>query len=74
MINSSAPGAYPIINYEYAIVSTRQPSAAKAQAIKAFLLWAITKGNASSYLGRVKFQPLPLSVAPVSEALISKIS
>ena len=74
MINSSATGAYPIINYEYAIVSTKQSSASKAQAIKAFLLWAITKGNASAYLDQVRFQPLPSSVASISEALLSKIS
>jgi phosphate transport system substrate-binding protein len=74
MINSSAAGAYPIINYEYAIVSTKQSSVSKAQAIKAFLFWAITKGNAPAYLDQVKFQPLPSSVASISEALLSKIS
>jgi ABC-type phosphate transport system substrate-binding protein len=74
MINSSAAGAYPIINYEYAIVSTKQSSVSKAQAIKAFLYWAITKGNASAYLNQVRFQPLPSSVASISEALLSKIS
>ena len=59
MINGSAAGSYPIVNYEYGIVSTRQSSAAKAQTLKAFLHWAITTGNASSYLSKVSFQPLP---------------
>jgi len=74
MIDSAASGAYPIINYEYAIVSTAQRGGARAQAIKAFLYWAITKGNAPAYLGPVNFQPLPPSVVSISEALISKIS
>ena len=36
MINGPAPDGYPIVNYEYAIVTTRQPTAAKAQALQAF--------------------------------------
>jgi phosphate transport system substrate-binding protein len=74
MINGSAAGSYPIVNYEYGIVSTRQPSVAKAQTLKAFLHWAITTGNASGYLSKVNFQPLPGSVVSISSALIGRIS
>jgi phosphate transport system substrate-binding protein len=74
MINGSAPGSYPIVNYEYGIVSTRQPSAAKAQTLKAFLHWAITTGNASAFLSKVSFQPLPAEIASISAALITKIA
>jgi phosphate transport system substrate-binding protein len=74
MINGSAAGSYPIVNYEYGIVSTRQPSAAKAQTLKAFLRWAITTGNASSYLSKVSFQPLPAEIVSISTALIGKIT
>ncbi len=35
------PGAYPLVNYEYAIVSTQQANPEIAKAIKRFLLWAI---------------------------------
>ena len=51
LINGSAAQAYPVINYEYAIVSTAQPSAALAQDLRAFLSWAITSGTAQ--LGRL---------------------
>ena len=59
MIDGPAPTGYPIVNYEYAVVSTRQPNAAKASALKAFLHWVITTGNGPSYLDAVGFQPLP---------------
>jgi len=73
LIDSSASGAYPIINYEYAIVNTSQPNSTKAQDIKALLYWAITAGNSSKYLDQVNFQPLPQAAITASEALISKI-
>jgi phosphate transport system substrate-binding protein len=73
MINGPASGGYPIVNYEYAIVSTKQPSAAKARDIKAFLHWAVTAGNLSQYLGTVQFQPLPGAIVTLSEAQIAKI-
>jgi phosphate transport system substrate-binding protein len=74
MVDSPAPGGYPIINYEYAIVSMRQPSALKARDIRAFLRWAITAGNSPPYLTQVRFQPLPTSVASLSSAQIAEIS
>lgn len=74
LIDGNAAGAYPIINYEYAIVNSQQPSATKAQDIKALLTWALTTGSSSSYLSKVNFQPLPAGAASVANALIAKIS
>ena len=74
MINGPAAGSYPIVNYEYGIISTRQSSAAKARTLKAFLHWAITTGNASSYLSQVSFQPLPAEIVTISDTLIAKIA
>jgi phosphate transport system substrate-binding protein len=74
MIDGSATGSYPIVNYEYGIVTTNQSSATTAQTLKAFLHWAITTGNGSTYLSKVNFQPLPSSVVSISDALIGKIS
>jgi phosphate transport system substrate-binding protein len=73
MINGSASGAYPIVNYEYAIVSKSQSNAATTQDIRAFLDWAITSGNVATYLDPVDFQPLPGQVVSQSKALIAKI-
>jgi phosphate transport system substrate-binding protein len=73
MVNGPAAGGYPIVNYEYAIVASRQPSAAKARDLKAFLHWAITSGNSPHFLNGVRFQPLPASVVMLSDQQIAKI-
>jgi phosphate transport system substrate-binding protein len=71
LINGSAAQTYPIINYEYAVVDTSQPSATRAQDLRAFLSWAVTTGTAQ--LAKVNFQPLPPSIITVSDAQIAKI-
>jgi phosphate transport system substrate-binding protein len=73
LINSAASGSYPIINYEYAIVNSKQSSAVKAKDIQALLEWAITTGSSSSYLRQVNFQPLPAVAKSVSQSLIPTI-
>jgi phosphate transport system substrate-binding protein len=74
MVDGPASGGYPIVNYEYAIVSVKQRSAATARDIKAFLDWMITTGNSTQYLDPVQFQPLPPSVVQLCDAQIAKIS
>ena len=71
LINGSGAGVYPVINYEYAVVSTSQASPARAQDLRAFLNWAISTGTAQ--LAQVNFQPLPQSVVMLSQAQIAKI-
>jgi phosphate transport system substrate-binding protein len=73
MINSPAADGYPIVNYEYAIVSSQQPSAAQARDLQAFLHWATTAGNAASFLDQVRFQPLPPTVVAQADAQIASI-
>src|SRR5438876_7879385 len=71
LINGAAAQAYPIINYEYAVVNASQPSATRAQDLRAFLTWAVTSGTAQ--LAKVHFQPLPPSVITLSDAQIARI-
>jgi phosphate transport system substrate-binding protein len=72
-----APGddSYPLINYEYAVVSKTQPDAATAGAIRDFLQWAIALdgGNAAKYLNAVGFIPLPDFIRGLSEAQINLV-
>jgi phosphate transport system substrate-binding protein len=72
-----APGdnSYPLVNYEYAVVSTRQPDSATGAAIRRFLLWSIALdgGNAKQYLDAVQFIPLPDFIRALSEKQINKI-
>ncbi len=74
MVDGPAANGYPIVNYEYAIVSTRQPDPVKARAIRAFLTWVITTGNSASYLKDVKFVPLPVAMVTLAEQQIARIS
>jgi phosphate transport system substrate-binding protein len=62
---TNAPGenCYPLINYEYAIVSTKQPNPATAEAIRKFLLWAIAPDETNAkFLEDAHFIPLPAHI------------
>jgi phosphate transport system substrate-binding protein len=72
-----APGAdsYPLINYEYAVVSDKQPNAQTAAAISKFLMWCISPygGSSASFLDPVHFIALPTAIRARSEIQIAKI-
>jgi phosphate transport system substrate-binding protein len=72
-----APGddSYPLINYEYAVVSKSQPDEMTAKALRSFLRWAIsvTGGNDEKYLTPVGFIQLPNFIRGLSEAQIDEI-
>jgi phosphate transport system substrate-binding protein len=72
-----APGAeaYPIINYEYALVKRDQPSPETAAALRKLFTWAIssTGGNAPHFMDAVHFVALPPPVVKLSEAQIAMI-
>src|SRR5487761_782273 len=74
LINAPGATAYSIINYEYAIVNTKQSNATTAEDMRAFLHWTVHSGQSvSTYLSTVNFQPLPASVVSLSDAQIAKI-
>ena len=60
LIYGPVSGGYPIINYEYAIVSNDQTSSSDAKNIRSVLEWAINPklGSATTYLSQVHFLPL----------------
>jgi phosphate transport system substrate-binding protein len=74
MIYGPKAGGYPIVNYEYAIVSTKQPSAVDAQAVKAVLAWAIDPSGGGAFLSQVGFVALPTAVQSISAKLLSAVS
>jgi len=75
LIYGNINNGYPIVNYEYAIVSTHQSSTSTAKNIRSVLEWAINSkyGNSSSYLSQVNFQPLPSKVVAQSVKQILSI-
>lgn len=64
LIDGNVSNGYPIVNYEYAIVSTHQSSSTTAKNIRSVLEWAVNAkdGSDTSYLTQVNFQPLPSKV------------
>jgi phosphate transport system substrate-binding protein len=68
LIYGPISNGYPIVNYEYAIVSTNQSSTSTAKNIRSVLEWAINSkdGNSSTYLSQVNFQALPSKVVAQS--------
>ncbi|WP_218002857.1 phosphate ABC transporter substrate-binding protein PstS [Paraburkholderia oxyphila] len=60
LVFAPASGTYPLVNYEYAVVSTRQPNPAVASEIRKFLEWSILPSEENAaYLEAVHFIPLP---------------
>jgi len=75
LIDGPVKNGYPIINYEYAIVNTKQSNPSTARAIRSLLEWAVNPkfGNSSQYLSQVSFQPLPAKLLKASLKQIAKI-
>jgi phosphate transport system substrate-binding protein len=65
---ASAPGAYPISTFTYALVPL---SSSKASTLKAFLKWAITDGQKAG--PKLDFAPLPEQIVKADEATIERV-
>lgn len=71
-----APGAtsYPLVSYEYAVVSKHQKDPATAAALRRFLLWCIEPSeDKAAILDKVHFIPLPAHTWELSQAQIQMI-
>jgi phosphate transport system substrate-binding protein len=74
LVFAPASGSYPLVNYEYAVVSTKQPDPATAAAVRRFLLWSIVPSETNeAYLDTVHFIPLPPHTWELSQAQIQSI-
>lgn len=65
---ASAPGAYPISTFTYALVPQKS---SQAEALKSFLKWAVTTGQ--EFGPKLNFAPLPSQVVAADEATIGKL-
>ncbi|MGB6326402.1 MAG: phosphate ABC transporter substrate-binding protein PstS, partial [Methylocella sp.] len=75
LVNAPGANAYPLVNYEYAIVSTNQPNPAMAAAMRKFLLWAIAPDETNDkYIKDEHFIPLPAHIWVLSHDQIMKIA
>jgi len=74
LVNAPGANAYPLINYEYAVVAKKQPSPETAAALRSFLLWAIAPDEKNAqYLANANFIPLPAHVWVLSHDQIEEI-
>jgi phosphate transport system substrate-binding protein len=74
LVNAPGANAYPLINYEYAIVSTKQANPAVAAAMRKFLLWAIAPDETNEkYLDDAHFIALPAHIWVLSHDQIETI-
>jgi phosphate transport system substrate-binding protein len=76
LVFAAGDNSYPLINYEYVVISIRQPDVETATALRKFLLWTISPdgGNATKYLDAVGFIPLPDFIRALSENQINPIN
>jgi phosphate transport system substrate-binding protein len=65
----SAPGAYPISTFTYALVPVKAP---KASTLTAFLKWAISE-EAQKFGPKLDFAPLPSIVVSADQKTIEKV-
>lgn len=81
LIDLDGAGSYPIVNFEYLMVKSRQPDADTALAVRTFLAWAIDPKRRlgvrcpqpSANAACPHFLALPRSVAPRVQAAIASI-
>jgi phosphate transport system substrate-binding protein len=74
LVNAPGANAYPLVNYEYAIVSTKQANPATAKALRKFLLWAIAPDETNEkYLDDAHFIALPAHIWVMSHDQIEMI-
>jgi phosphate transport system substrate-binding protein len=74
LVDAPGANAYPLVNYEYAIVSSKQADADTAAALRGFLLWAIAPDEDNDKrLGNTHFIALPAHIWVISHDQIETI-
>ncbi|MGO9772376.1 MAG: phosphate ABC transporter substrate-binding protein PstS [Roseiarcus sp.] len=74
LVNAPGANAYPLVNYEYAIVSKNQANPAVAEAMRKFLLWAIAPDETNDkYIKDEHFIPLPAHIWVLSHDQVMTI-
>ena len=74
LVNAPGANCYPLINYEYAMVSKKQPNASTAAVLRSFLLWASAPDEANAKtLADAHFIPVPAHIWVKSHDQIEEI-
>jgi len=74
LVDAPGANAYPLVNYEYAIVSAKQPDADTAAALRRFLLWSVAPDEDNDKrLADAHFIALPAHIWVISHDQIETI-
>lgn len=74
LVDAPGANAYPLVNYEYAVVSTKQANPETAAALRKFLLWAIAPDESNErLLDDAHFIALPAHIWVLSHDQIESI-
>jgi phosphate transport system substrate-binding protein len=69
--NAAGQGAYPISSFTWLLLYENPKDKAEAQAMVAFIKWALTEGQ--KYCAELGYAPLPASVVQLETAALAKI-
>ncbi|MDP9302332.1 MAG: phosphate ABC transporter substrate-binding protein PstS [Actinomycetota bacterium] len=72
ILNSSAPGAYPISTTTYLLIYANQTDKDKGQTIVDFVHWALTQGQPTA--AKLNYAPLPQDIAQQALAQLSNVT
>jgi phosphate transport system substrate-binding protein len=68
---ASAPKAYPITGLTFLLVPTQSKDPAKGKAVKEFISYIVTKGQAIAT--QLHYAPLPASIIKLDQGLLAKV-
>lgn len=72
ILNSSAPGAYPIASTTYLLIYKDQTDKNKGQTLVDFTYWALTKGQ--DEVSQLNYSPLPDAIRTQALGVLSQIT
>jgi len=72
VLNSDAPGAYPIATTTYVMIYTEQTDQDQAQTLVDFFTWGLSTGQPT--LAKLSYAPLPSDVATQASAELGKVT
>ena len=71
IVNAAGAGAYPISGFTYILVYQQSKDAAKGEALKKFLSWAMTDGQKMA--SELDYAPLPASLVELNKKTIASL-
>jgi phosphate transport system substrate-binding protein len=72
IVNEPGPASYPICGYSWALLSTRQPTQARGEALTALINWLTHTGQA--YAATLGYVPLPPRIQQLASSMLQQIT